>query len=105
MLNRRLYKGINDLFIFKLYLLFCRMNVHINLGWIKINEEDIHRETVGTNHFLVGSHHRMIQVGTSDKPVVDEEVLITAGLLSSFWFADKPGDVQVISFFLDTNQL
>ena len=104
MFYRCLYKSINDLFIFKFYFLFCRVHIHIHLLRVKVNKKHIHRETVFGNHFLVGIHHCMIQIGAFNKAVVDEKILITSGFLSRFRLTHKTINVHVISFFFYSNQ-
>ena len=104
MFNGALHKSIYNLFVFKFYFLLGGVNINIQLRRIQINEQAIHRKTILCNHFIKSIHHRMVQVGTFNKPVVHKKVLIATGLFSCFGFAHKTINVHVIRLLLHRYQ-
>src|SRR5688572_23295094 len=104
MLYRGLYKSINDFFILKLYFLFGGMKVHIDLCWIKINKKHIHGETVLGDDFLVSIHPRVVQVSTTNKPVVDKKILPPPRFPGCLPFTHETIDIHVISSFFNRDQ-
>ena len=77
---------------------FRRMHVHIHHSRIQVNEQYIHRKTIGSDHLLVRIHHGVIEIGALDKPVINKKVLIASCFFSRFRFANKPVNVHVIGF-------
>src|SRR5580704_12900112 len=104
MFDSRLHKGIDNLFIFKFYLLFSRVHIDVQLRWIKIDKQYIQRIIFGWNHFLVSAHYSMVKVGAFDKAIIYKEILVTSCFLCCFWFTYKAVNVQVICVLLDRNQ-
>ena len=75
------------------------MDIDINLCRIKINKQNIHRETITRYHSLESIHHRVVQVRAFNKTIVNKKILLTSCLLSGFRLSNKPIDIQVIGFF------
>ena len=76
-LNNLAYSG----FVLKFYLIFLRMDIHIDCRRVDHNIYKIRRLRIDRNQLLVATHHRLMKEGMSHIAAVDKEKLLCATLL------------------------
>ncbi len=98
-LGTQVNKSVNQALVLKLYFVFGRVHVHINLRWVNIQKEHIKREVLLGYHLLVSHTNGMVKVRRFNEAVVNEDVLLSPCFLTVLRLANKAINLQGIAFF------